>query len=220
MGLGHSPTIITDGLVFSLDAANSRSYTGTGGTANDLCNFYNGNLTNGVGFTSENNGCFTFDGTNDHIVIPNITISGSFSIDVWCKTTSLSAVIVAGKYGGGSYDFWVGVFSGIFKFSISMPNKIEPYTATISANTWYHVTAVYNASALTASIYLNGTLSQTVSGTFPFQNPPGNYAIGAFGENGSYYWPGRITTHKFYNRALTAIEIKQNYNATKRRFGL
>jgi hypothetical protein len=221
MALSHSPSIATNGLLIFYDPANRRSYTGTGGTTIDLCNFYNGNLTNGVGFTSENNGCFTFDGTNDHIVIPNITVSGSFSINVWCKTTSLSGVLVVGKYGGGAYDFWVGVFSSRFLFSISISgSKAEPYTATISANTWYHVTAVYNASALTASIYLNGTLSQTVSGTFAFQNPPGNYAIGAFGENGSYYWPGRITLHKFYNRALSAAEIKQNFNANRDRFGI
>jgi hypothetical protein len=220
MALSHSPSIATNGLSIFYDPANRRSYSGTGGTANDLCNFYNGNLTNGVGFTSENNGCFTFDGANDHIVIPNVTISGSFSIDVWCKTTSLSGVLVLGKYGGGAYDFWVGVFSSRFYFSISMPNKIEPTTATISANTWYHVTAVYNASALTASIYLNGTLSQTSNGSSAFQNPPGNYAIGAFGENGSYYWPGRITSHKFYNRVLSATEIKQNFNASRDRYGV
>jgi hypothetical protein len=73
---------------------------------------------------------------------------------------------------------------------------------------------------LTASIYLNGTLSQTVSGTFAFQNPPGNYAVGAFGQNGSYYWPGNIPIHRYYNRVLTSAEILQNYNATKGRFGL
>jgi hypothetical protein len=213
--------IVTNGLTINLDAGNSSSYAGTGTSWYDTSgNNYSGTITNGPAFSGQNGGMITFDGTNDHIVIPGFSITGSFTIEVWCFTTSLSGVIVVGKYGGGSYDFWVGVFSGIFKFSISMPNKIEPFTATISANTWYHVTAVYNATALTASIYLNGTLSQTVSGTFAFQNPPGNYAVGAFGQNGSYYWPGNIPIHRYYNRVLTSAEILQNYNATKGRFGL
>jgi hypothetical protein len=213
--------IVTNGLTINLDAGNSSSYAGTGTSWYDTSgNNYSGTITNGPVFSGQNGGMITFDGTNDHIVIPGFSITGSFTIEVWCFTTSLSGVIVVGKYGGGSYDFWVGVFSGIFKFSISMPNKIEPFTATISANTWYHVTAVYNASALTASIYLNGTLSQTSNGSSAFQNPPGNYAIGAFGENGSFYWPGRITLHKFYNRVLSAAEIKQNFNANRDRFGI
>jgi hypothetical protein len=128
--------------------------------------------------------------------------------------------VIVGKYGGGAYDFWLGVSGSRFKFSISMANKIEPQTATISANTWYHVVAVYNASALTASIYLNGVLAQTSNGSSAFQNPPGNYAIGAFGAAGGYYFPGYFSSHKLYNRVLSATEIQQNYNATKGRFGL
>jgi hypothetical protein len=214
--------IVTNGLTINLDAGNSSSYAGTGTSWYDTSgNNYSGTITNGPAFSGQNGGMITFDGTNDHIVIPGFSITGSFTIEVWCFTTSLSGVIVVGKYGGGSYDFWVGVFSSIFKFSISISgSKAEPYTATISANTWYHVTAVYNATALTASIYLNGTLSQTVSGTFAFQNPPGNYAVGAFGQNGGYYWPGNIPIHRYYNRVLTSAEILQNYNATKGRFGL
>jgi hypothetical protein len=213
--------IVTNGLTINLDAGNSSSYAGTGTSWYDTSgNNYSGTITNGPAFSGQNGGMITFDGTNDHIVIPGFSITGSFTIEVWCFTTSLSAVIVVGKYGGGSYDFWVGVFSSRFLFSISMPSKIEPQTATISANTWYHVTAVYNASALTASIYLNGTLSQTSNGSSAFQNPPGNYAVGAFGQNGSYYWPGNIPIHRYYNRVLTSAEIVQNYNATKGRFGL
>ena len=214
--------IVTNGLTINLDAGNSSSYAGTGTSWYDTSgNNYSGTITNGPAFSGQNGGMITFDGANDHIVIPGFSIAGSFTIEVWCKTTSLSGVIVVGKYGGGSYDFWVGVFSSRFYFSISISgSKAEPITATISTNTWYHVTAVYNASALTASIYLNGTLSQTLSGTFAFQNPPGNYAVGAFGQDGSYYWPGNIPIHRYYNRVLTAAEIAQNYNATKGRFGL
>ncbi len=214
--------IVTNGLTINLDAANSSSYAGTGTSWYDTSgNSNNGTLTNGPAFSGQNGGMLTFDGTNDHIVIPGFSISSSFTIEVWCYTTSLSTIyIVAGKYGGGAYDFWVGVYGSKFTLSISMPNKIEPQTAVVSTNTWYHVCAVYNASAITASIYLNGVLSQTLSGSSAFQNPPGNYAVGAFGAGGGYYWPGKIPLHRYYNRVLTAAEILQNYNAIKGRFGL
>lgn len=214
--------IVTNGLTINLDAANSSSYAGTGTSWYDTSgNGNNGTLTNGPAFSGENGGMITFDGTNDHIVIPSFSVSSSFTIEIWCYTTSLSTIyIMAGKYGGGAYDFWVGVYGSKFTLSISMPNKIEPQTAVVSTNTWYHVCAVYNASAITASIYLNGVLGQTLSGSSAFQNPPGNYAVGAFGQNGSYYWPGKIPLHRYYNRVLTAAEIAQNYNATKGRFGL
>lgn len=214
--------IVNDGLTINLDAAYSSSYAGTGASWFDISGSgFNGALTNTPTFSGQNGGMFILDGSNEHIIIPNFSITGSFTIEVWCFTTSLSSIwIIAGKYGGGAYDFWIGVASSRFRFSISMPSKIEPQTDVVSTNTWYHVTAVYNASALTASIYLNGTLSQTSNGSSAFQNPPGNYAIGAFGANGSYYWPGNISLHRYYNRVLTSAEILQNYNATKGRFGL
>jgi hypothetical protein len=221
MALSHSPSIVINGLSIFYDPANRRSYSGTGITTTNLFGIYNGNLINGVGYTSSNNGNFTFDGTNDYIEIPSLSINSSFSIDLFCNVNNLSSTyVIVGKYGGGAYDFWLGLSGDRFKFSISMPNKIEPITSSISANTWYHVCAVYNATNITASIYLNGILSQTYNGSSIFQNPPGNYAIGAFGAAGGYYFPGYIARHKLYNRALSATEIKQNFNASRDRFGI
>ena len=65
MGLKHHPRIVTNGLVMYVDASNTRSYSGSGLTANGLIGGIGGTLVNGVGFTSTNNGIFTFDGTND-----------------------------------------------------------------------------------------------------------------------------------------------------------
>ena len=221
MALSHSPSIVTNGLSIFYDPANRRSYSGTGITTTNLFGIYNGNLINGVGYTSSNNGNFTFDGTNDYIEIPSLSINSSFSIDLFCYALNLSTTyVIAGKYGGGSYDFWLGVSGSRFKFSISMPNKFDAQTSTISANTWYHICAVYNSSTITASIYLNGVLAQTLNGSSAFQNPPGNYAIGAFGAAGGFYFPGYVASHKFYNRALSATEIKQNFNATRDRYGV
>jgi hypothetical protein len=66
MGLSHSPSIATNGLVLCLDAANRKSYPGSGTTWTDLSgNGNNGTLTNGPTYSSANGGSLSFDGTND-----------------------------------------------------------------------------------------------------------------------------------------------------------
>jgi hypothetical protein len=68
MSLSHSPSIVTNGLVFCLDAANSKSYPGTGTDWTDLSgNQINGILTNGPAYNSSNGGSIVFDGINDYI---------------------------------------------------------------------------------------------------------------------------------------------------------
>ena len=71
MGLSHSPKIVTNGLVLALDAANNKSYPGSGTTWSDLSNTgKNLTLTNGPTFSAANLGSIVFDGTNDYIDVP------------------------------------------------------------------------------------------------------------------------------------------------------
>jgi hypothetical protein len=91
MGIDYNNIIVSDGLVFYIDAANPRSYSGTGLTANGLVGGIGATLINGVGFTSSNNGSFTFDGTNDYIAAPgtNFPLSNSpRTLNIWFYTKS------------------------------------------------------------------------------------------------------------------------------------
>jgi hypothetical protein len=83
MGLGHSPKIVTSGLVLYLDAANPKSYPGSGTTINNLIGTSNnGVLSGGVGFNNENEGIFTFDGSNDQIDLSvGFSITNNFSVE-------------------------------------------------------------------------------------------------------------------------------------------
>ena len=80
MALGHSPQIVRDGLVLYLDAANPKSYPGSGTTFDLTKNSNNGSLINGVGFTDTDNGAFIFDGVNDYINTSYKIISGTSSV--------------------------------------------------------------------------------------------------------------------------------------------
>jgi hypothetical protein len=90
MAFNYSPRIVTDGLVLYLDAANPRSYPGSGTTWSDLSRGgNNGVLTNGPTFNSANNGSIVFDGTNDFIQCSNrTTINLGLTIETVIKTTS------------------------------------------------------------------------------------------------------------------------------------
>ncbi len=69
MAFFYSPNVVTDGLVFAVDAANKKSYPGSGTTWTDLAGSNNGALTNGPTFDSGNNGNIVFDGSNDYVEV-------------------------------------------------------------------------------------------------------------------------------------------------------
>ena len=82
---GASP-IVTDGLVFAVDAANYKSYQGSGTTWTDLASSNNGTLTNGPTFDSGNGGSIDFDGSNDYIDFgdfDNTQVSSAITLSIW-----------------------------------------------------------------------------------------------------------------------------------------
>ena len=94
MGIAYNTSQVTDGLVFSIDAANPRSYSGSGITVNGLVSGIGGTLVNGVGFSSANNGSFFFDGTNDQISTANIDLSytNKVTVNCWVKVLNYREV--------------------------------------------------------------------------------------------------------------------------------
>ena len=94
MGIAYNTSIVTSGLVFSIDAGNVRSYSGSGITAYGLVGGLGGTLVNGVGFTSSNSGTFSFDGSNDYINIPTTTglDSTNVSWSFWYRSSSFVVI--------------------------------------------------------------------------------------------------------------------------------
>ena len=215
--------IVTNGLVLNLDAGNRASYpgTGNGNTWFDLSgNGNNGTLVNGVGYNSANGGSLVFDGTNDRVTISNTIPSlSNFTIELFMQTSLLD----------GSQDIFFDQFFSL-RFEINS-NKYRIHlgsgsrwafithvgNTTLSTNTWYH--SVWSWNGTTSALYLNGvsdgtmTYSAASSGT-------GDITLGQHTPDTSYNWNGRISNIRIYNRALTASEIQQNFNATRGRFGL
>jgi len=215
MALGHSPSIVMDGLVFHIDAANSRSYAGSGLTVNGLASGIGATLVNGVGFTSANSGSFVFDGANDYINLPTNNLPyGSVprTICCWFLANSL-AYEWAFSYGSpaAGASNALGIILGVITYAGY--GGFDVYGPVPSLNTWYYVCGVYNGSV--ASLYINGSLY--TSSAKSWNTVQSTAQIGGQ-TNGGEFWNGNISQSKIYNRALTAQEILQNYNATKGRY--
>jgi hypothetical protein len=237
MAFNYSPKIITDGLVLYLDAANTRSYPGSGTVWSDLSRGgNNGTLTNGPTFNSGNGGNIVFDGSNDYIEIsPNGTTSGfnvqSFTIDMWVKVVNVGAYNVLWSYDFTSHtppyysqhirtNNTIGQSTTSMTFTININGTSFQTVGTIiiNFNQWINVTFTRNSSTNVNISYLNGVLKQqtTVASIISYYNQEVWIGRGNFGG----YTTGNISACKFYNRALSALEVLQNYNATKGRYGL
>ena len=225
MALAHSPKIITDGLVLCLDAGNTKSYSGSGTTWNDLSgNGNTGTLTNGPTYSSDNGGSIFFDGTNDYVsLVDNLGDPQQFTIEFWAYPTQLNfdsnnnyrrIFIPSGASTNGNNSVLIEQ-SGYISFRVpgGTANNMQGsgYSGT---NEWGYAVCTYDQS--NKKIYFNGSLKNTVaeSGvTVDFGSPQ-------IVDPNSQTFKGNISNFRIYNRALTASEIQQNFNALKGRFGI
>jgi len=215
--------IVTTNLIMNLDASNPSSYSGTGVNWFDISgNSNNAVLTNEPTFDSGNGGSILFDGTNDYAILPNINFTNEFTASGWIYITASGNESLIGNWQGtGSTDSWLVTSQGnntMYFFTSNPANTVFGVVndGGYSLNTWYHYTAVFNNGV--QKIYRNGIEKGTsnVGYTSIYQNAK-NLWIAHYS---TAYLNGKIPQLLLYNRALTASEILQNFNATKSKFGL
>ena len=218
MALQHHPRIVSNGLLMYIDAANTRSYSGSGNTALGLITGIDGTLVNGVGFTTANNGAFTFDGSNDYINFGNSSAvqQSSGTLSAWAKASS-----PGGGYRGiiakqGAYGlFYTDSVLVAYDWAADAPRSTG---INIADNTWKNVVLTYQSGVSNGTrIYINGVSVLTTTITIFNQI---NNLFGVAEANASQFASCQVSSFKMYNRVLTATEVLQNYNATKRRYGL
>ena len=219
------------GLVTSLDAATPASYSGAGTTWTDLSsNGSNGTLVNGVGYSSANSGALTFNGTNQYISTssaPSPTSAGSLS--AWVYVNSLggaySSIIFKGPgvswndidYGllrNGSSNTFLGTLNnGTNNLAGAGPNS-----SVITAGQWYNL--VFTWDSTVTKFYTNNIQTGSVN----YSNGAGarstNMNVGSAVGGANYFFNGSIPNVRIYNRALSADEVSQNFNALRGRYGI
>jgi hypothetical protein len=217
--------IIKNGLVLNIDSANYLSYVGTLNTAYDLSGFGNtATLVNGTGFTGTNGGAFLFDGTNDYISMGTASSVKPTQLSFACffKINAITSVnVIAGKQGvgNGAASYAVVVQNGQLHFRISNSSGAEYNASTAFSNTSTYNYAVGTYDGSNLRLYLNGASvgSSSVAITIAYSD---SYPL-LMG-----YYANSIATNmnvgslKLYNRALSATEVMQNFNAMRERYNI
>jgi len=237
MGISYNPSIVTNGLVLCLDAGNAKSYPGSGTTWTDLSGRgNNGTLVNGPTYSSSNGGYLSFDGVDDYVSVNISNFFTSYSQQITMESwvyVPTSATWTNGSYGNifgrGNFDGSHGLVRtttdnqvGFYCRQIQTVSFAEVQSlGTITRDTWYQLVGVWTGSG--TQLYINGVLVDSDSGSLGDTENNVSFEIGrniAFsGSNGNYF-SGNQTGCKIYNKALTASEIQQNFNATRGRFGI
>ncbi len=218
--------IVTDGLVLNVDAGFTPSYPQSGTSGNDLSGKNNnGSLINGTGYSSNDGGIFSFDGVDDYISFGNdSSLNPQFlTLSIFIKFNSFSSRPHIGKGGGSTGAYYIVIETGSeLRFFYSKgPDGSWNFLqgSNLSTNTWYQITITYDGVG--PKIYLNGSLNVSANNSGVLKTTDGdNLKIGGYGGNPGLPVNGFSNGLLVYNRALSASEVLQNYNAQKSRFGL
>jgi hypothetical protein len=218
------PNIVTDGLVYAVDAGSERSYPGTGTTVTDLVGSSNGVLENGVGFDSANGGSWSFDGVDEYITLP---FNSSLDVDYLTVQVFIKSTFAIGP---NSRHY---VFSGLshrWAIIVDEANTLRWYVNTtagvseitwvdssVSEDVWMDITCTFSGSK--SRIYVNGVSVASASHTGTIQTASTYGRLMDYLGNG-FETEGLASIFRIYNKALTDAEVLQNFNAQKSRFGL
>jgi len=248
MGLAHSPSIVRDGLVFYLDAANSKSYPASGTTWFDLSgNGNNGTLVNGVGYDSSSLGSLVFDGSNDNASVPHnasYKVNVPMTITAWVRSNNPASggdIISTDDFNCQSGGLGSSRYRGVvFRYSpTGLATNIGnggtcgsgarksysiSFPSTVGTN-WSYIVLRINAIQTDVRFFLNGVdlgtpgTSGTGSHTQPVYTNDQPMTIGSR-INFVSHFDGDISSIQIYNKGLSNQEVQQNFNATRGRYGV
>lgn len=220
--------IVETNLILCMDAANPRSYPGTGTTWYDISgNANNGTLTNGPTYSSNNGGYIIFDGSNDYVDFFAPNLGTTTTVEMWCKI----GAGYSGKmfFGWGLYDVYCG--SGNLGFNTANSDVYGISSTAVSnlglVNNWKHYIFEMRSdvSYTNNKIYINA-VSQTLSQQLSTENSNNRNYNGGSGRisgwrfDNTYPMPMDCAVFNVYNQALTAAEVRQNFTALRGRYGL
>lgn len=191
---------------------------------------------------------FSFDGTNDFVEVPHdpaaaFNLTGSFTVDAWInlESTPPDFAPVLSKWndiGVNQRNYFIAVEN---HFSVEHPTGARIVRFDVSAtglflggnssrfrsleeiplNTWTHLAGVFDGTAHTLTVYINGVpatpdsslvLSPLVSGPF-LNSEPVLIGAGDLGSNLRDFFDGRVDEVELFDRALTQAEVLSIYNA-------
>ena len=229
MGVFAGPDINESGLVLCLDAANRKSYPTTGTTWTDLSgNGNNGTLVNGVGYNGSNGGSLSFDGVDDYV---NFSFVNPFAetVMVWARsatsTWNTDGWISSSRRENGHIIHPVNYLGTKKVVEYYILNSSASYTliggVTPTDLTIPHMYAYTTNGSNLHKAYLDGIeVASSSSSITRTASPTAQIWYLGQDDTGGRFGNGNIYNCLRYNRALSASEISQNFNATRSRFSI
>ena len=232
MAVVYNPRIVNDNLVLCVDAANTKSYGGSGTTWTDLSGKGN-NVTlssSGISYDStDGGGSIVFDGTNGQGTssINLTTMNDGGSLEIWCKITDTSGYRHIGGWRGSNAAFYMLLMSndGRVEARASWPNSYtdivtSDYGTSFWANDWNHIVLTNSDSDNKTRFYLNGSLVATSSGTVGTFSSYTLFELMKPSTFSSATAGGKLSQVRVYDATLSDSEVEQNYDAHKGRYGI
>ena len=224
------PAFITNGLVLQLDAGNAASYSGSGSNWYDISgNSRNATLINSPTYSSANGGSLVFDGNTKYASVPSnaaFNLNTAFTISVWVKRNGnpvqTDEPLVHRESGSSPFGGWV----------LSVPTAtLLPYvrvrnssnvadsltSSTAISSSWVNIVGIFNSPVL--RLYLNGNAVGSKTSTVTSVGTTSS-SVSIGGTGGGYAFNGNIAQAAIYNRELSALEVFQNFDALRGRFGI
>ena len=231
-GVSAGGGIVTDNLVFHLDAGNTSSYPGSGSTWSDISGSGLTGTISGATFSSGDGGHFYFNGGATRVTTNNQIDNDDFTYSAWFSPTTDTDTgrnDIMSTYEQTSAE-WINLgtksgtgFYNRANFTVDNNSSKKELDDTVSnpAGTWYMLTGTYTASNGAMDIYMNTTLN--ASGTTSAGTVLGlqTMTIGAMSSNSqSESFIGKISDVKAYTKVLSVAEITQNFDALRGRYGV
>jgi hypothetical protein len=217
----YSGPIVTNGLVFAVDASNLVSYESGSLSTYSLTGSFTGSLDNGTSFSNINGGSWVFDGVDDFI---NVPINAAFNtpsvtFEVWANLQSINdRHIIYVNWQGNSLEVNSDRSVVMFNFNSAGQQGAQTAGGVIEWNTWNHFVGTYDSGSQTLRTYVNGVLLATRTNTLATIYSVSVHKISGTNFGGEV--KGNISIVRHYNRALSAEEVSQNFNAQRSRFGI
>ena len=218
MGTSYSPNIVKDGLVFLIDAANPRSTIPSASTTKTF-NLKNtaisGSFINDTMYDSSSiSPSYAFDGIGDYITIDGFNDITVNTISAWFKFSWTGNKIVMEKGTNAKMMFQPNSAKGIWYANAKFYNPYTGYADDVMDGTWKNWVQIEDTDF--SYFYINGVLQNSQANTSNSTNS--NPLVIMARSGGNFAQLGNVGPIQMYNRALSAQEVKQNYNALKRRF--
>jgi hypothetical protein len=180
--------------------------------------------------TYQTNNTFTFNGSNNYLTISTFPTKPTvgMTVEAWIRPNKLT---ISGTQRGGAISannsMYLGIIDsadggltyGMHFANQTSVNRVSSFNGNVPNNAWSHIAGTYDG--ITSRSYLNGVQISAIAqnGTIP----DATYYIGTYGnalQDGVHNFNGQVPVGRIYSRALSAVEIAQNFNALRGRYGL